>query len=61
MTPPPLAFFYTNHKGARSHRLVVPKRIRFGSTEWHPQPQWLIDAFDIHKNAMRTFAFKDIA
>lgn len=51
---------YTNYRGATSLRRVVPDRIRFASTEWHPEAQWLLDAFDIDKNAMRSFAMKDV-
>ena len=29
-------------------------------TEWHPEEQWILDAFDLDRNAERSFAFKDI-
>lgn len=51
---------YTNYKGETAHRNIVPERIWFGATEWHPQAQWLLDAFDLEKNALRNFALKDI-
>lgn len=54
-------FNYTNYKGERSHRRAVVRKIYEGSTEWHPEYQWLIEAFDINKNAMRTFAYRDMA
>jgi hypothetical protein len=24
----------------------------YGATEWHPEPQWLLQAFDLEKNAV---------
>jgi predicted DNA-binding transcriptional regulator YafY len=51
---------YTNYRGETSDRKIVPKSIRFASTEWHPEPQWLLDAFDLEKQADRSFAMKDI-
>ena len=51
---------YTNYRGETADRKVVPKMIRFATTEWHPEPQWLLDAFDLEKQADRSFAMKDI-
>ncbi|MDD4974461.1 MAG: hypothetical protein PHY93_08920 [Bacteriovorax sp.] len=53
-------FKYTNYKGEISWRLVEPISIRFGSTEWHPELQWLLKAFDLEKKTEREFAMKDI-
>lgn len=51
---------YTNWKGERSTRTVVPDVIYWGSNEWHKEPQWLLTAFDVEKQAKRNFAMKDI-
>lgn len=51
---------YTNHRGERASRTVCPQRIFWGKTEWHPQRQWLLDAWDYEKNADRTFACAQI-
>ena len=51
---------YTNYRGETAYRNIIPEKIWFGATEWHPQPQWLLDAFDVEKNALRNFAIKDI-
>ena len=51
---------YTNYRGETGDRRIVPQRIRFGSTEWHREEQWLLDAFDIDRKADRSFAVKDI-
>lgn len=51
---------YTNHAGVRAIREIVPLGLRFGSTEWHHEPQYLLDAHDVAKDDMRTFAMKDV-
>jgi hypothetical protein len=38
----------------------VPLAPWYGSTEWHPEPQWLLKARDVAKGAERDFAIKDI-
>jgi hypothetical protein len=50
---------YTNYRGETSVRRIIPKSVRFGSTEWHPEPQWLLLAWDDDKQADREFALKD--
>lgn len=47
---------YTNWRGERSLREIVPQSIRFGTSEWHTTPQWLLLAFDIEKRVGREFA-----
>ena len=47
---------YTNHRGERATRLILPSRIYFGATAWHPEPQWLLVALDVEKLARRDFA-----
>lgn len=47
---------YTNHRGERAERLIVPHRWYWGSSAWHPEPQWLLDAEDVEKHQDRTFA-----
>ena len=51
---------YTNYKGKTGIRTIVPKSIEFSSNEWHTEPQWLMTAYDLEKEADRTFALKDI-
>jgi len=53
---------YTNHAGVRAVREIIPllNGFRFGFTDWHHEPQWLLDAHDVAKDDMRTFAVKDI-
>ena len=55
----PLELPYRNWRGEISTRKIQPIRLDFGATEWHPEPQWLLVATDIEKNAERSFALKD--
>lgn len=52
---------YTNYKGETSKRRILPVKIWYGSTDWHKDKQWLLDAFDLGKDALRNFALKDIS
>lgn len=51
---------YTNYRGETGERKIVPKKIWFGATEYHPEEQWLLEALDVEKNEERNFAMKDI-
>ena len=55
-----VAILYTNYRGETSVRRIVPKRIWFGKTDWHPEDQWILDAYDLEKKADRGFALKDV-
>ncbi len=51
---------YRNHRGKVTDRSVTPRDIWFGRTEWHPDDQWILEAFDHDKQAERSFAMRDI-
>ncbi|UYO50316.1 WYL domain-containing protein [Rhodopseudomonas palustris] len=51
---------YTNWRGERRWRRIVPLRIVFQNSEWHPAPQWIMHAVDVETGAIREFAMKDI-
>jgi predicted DNA-binding transcriptional regulator YafY len=51
---------YTNYKGERSIRHVVPCSIWHGSTEYHADAQWYMMAWDTEKKVYRNFAIKGI-
>ena len=55
-----IEFDYVNWKGVFHHRKVRVNRIYFGSTEFHKEEQWLMEAIDIDKGRERTFAMKDM-
>jgi predicted DNA-binding transcriptional regulator YafY len=57
---PPLIFKYKNWEGKEAVRKVRPMKIWYGKTEWHPEEQWLLKAWDLDKDAERNFALKDI-
>lgn len=51
---------YTNHRGQTKDRRIIPEKIEFEMTQWHPKAQWILHAFDIDKNAKRSFALNDV-
>ena len=48
-------FRYTNHRGEMAYRAFIPLCIRFGQTEHHKEDTWLLETFDVEKNAYRTY------
>lgn len=57
----PVQIAYTNWRGERTSPTIIPTRIFWGSNEWHPETGWLIEALDVGKQALRTFAPGKIA
>jgi hypothetical protein len=57
----PIRFVYRNWRGEVATRRVDAINVWFGSTEWHPVPQWFVKAMDLDKHEMRDFAMKDMA
>ncbi|WP_287206617.1 hypothetical protein [Mesorhizobium sp.] len=53
-----LKVHYTNWRGETSLRTITPSSVYYGSSEWHPEPQWLLTAYDHDKLAVRDFALK---
>ncbi len=51
---------YTNWKGERGWRLILPRELPFKSTEFHPEEQYILEAWDFIKQADRSFAMRDI-
>lgn len=52
---------YTNYRGERSLRTIMPIEIGFFEIDnYHGNNQWLLRAFDFDKGAERRFALKDI-
>lgn len=51
---------YTNWKGVRGPRVIIPLLMTFGTNVWHREPQWLLYALDCEKNEERSFAMRDI-
>lgn len=55
-----LVIDYTNWRGERSTRRVVPMRLEWENNEWHPETQWIMHALDIGKREVRGFALAGI-
>jgi hypothetical protein len=56
-----IAFDYINWKGSQSRRRARVMGIFWGSTEYHPEEQWLIKAMDLDKKQERVFAMRDMS
>lgn len=57
----PIKVLYTNYRGQTAIRTIVPVLIYFGSTEYHPHEQWLLEVWDVERGAIRTYALKEIS
>ena len=53
-------FTYTNWSGKISTREARPISVRFGASEYHEEPQWLMLAFDDDLQEIREFAMRDM-
>jgi|SRR3989304_6329552 len=51
---------YKNWKDEIGIRTIVPNNIFFGRTDYHHEDQWLMDVWDIDKQASRIYAMMDI-
>jgi hypothetical protein len=55
-----MQFEYVNHRGERALRTARVIGWRWGATEWHPVPQWLMAALDDARGEIRHFACRDM-
>lgn len=60
LAPMHVTILYRNHRGKVAHRRILPQQVRFDASEWHPEPQWLLDAVDLDKGERRSFALCDV-
>ena len=52
---------YTNYRGERRLRKILPLRWSFGQNAYHKDgEQWFVTAVDLETEQIRTFAMKDI-
>ena len=56
----PIKVKYKNYQGITSIRTIIPQQIHYGSTDYHKEDQWLLDVFDVEKDALRTYALMNI-
>lgn len=47
---------YTNWRGERRLRSLIPLQLHFGYTPHHPEPQWLLHCHDIEDDKTKEFA-----
>lgn len=57
-----LRFTYRNWRGEIRERHALPLTVWFGSTDYHPDPQWLMAAVDLERpdGQTRDFAMRDM-
>lgn len=60
MTTKEVEIDYTNWRGERSMRRIKPLGLLFENNEWHTETQWLLEALDVDKRVVRTFALAQI-
>lgn len=53
---------YTNWRGERGERFIRPLHngIQFSHNQYHPEPQWLLQAVDEGDGKVKTFAMSGI-
>ena len=56
----PIKVKYKNYQGEIGIRNIIPQNVYYGSTEFHKTDQWLMDVWDVEKDAQRTYAMLDI-
>lgn len=61
MNHPDLCFTYSNWKGETEDRRARPISQRYGTSEYHKEPQWLMRMFDLDKRDEREFAMNDMS
>jgi hypothetical protein len=56
----PAMIRYRNHRGEVAWRRIMPGRVWYGETQWHPGQRWLLHARDLDRQADRDFALADV-
>lgn len=51
---------YKNWQDEIGVRTIIPLEVHYGHTEFHTKDQWLLDVWDVEKDAQRTYALIDI-
>lgn len=60
MNDPVMEFTYKNHRGEIAKRRVIETALRFKETKWHPEPQWLVEAWCLDRKELGLFALADM-
>ena len=59
MVPEKIQVCYTNWKGETRVRTILPIKLEFLATKYHPEKQWTILAVDPEDGKEKNFALKD--
>jgi predicted DNA-binding transcriptional regulator YafY len=51
---------YTNYRGERRTYRIRPIRLYYGTDSYHLRKQWLLDAEDVTRGVIRTFAMDNL-
>ena len=51
---------YTNWRGERAKRRVLPLNWEYKANEWHKEEQWIMKAHDLDKDEEREFAMSGV-
>lgn len=52
---------YTNYRGERRWRTIVPVSLQFRKSAWHGnRKQWYLVAIDVSRGVERDFAMQDV-
>ena len=51
---------YTNWRGVRRKRVIIPQHTFWGHTTYHPEDQWLLTAVDTEDMVAKQFAMSGI-
>lgn len=55
--PEPLTFRYKNHRGVTRDRKVMPMRLAYGRSPYHPKPGWFLVADDFDEEEIKAKHF----
>lgn len=55
-----IKFTYTNWEGKTAERSCLVQEVLFGTTDFHPTPQFLLKGLDIEKGAERIYSMADM-
>ena len=50
---------YKNYKGLTEIRTILPTKVTFTTTAYHTEPQYILEALDLDREALRSFALVD--
>jgi|HubBroStandDraft_3_1064219.scaffolds.fasta_scaffold08076_14 hypothetical protein len=56
-----IIFWYKNWRGEEGYRRVRPLSMRWGSSQWHKEKQWLLLGYDTENDKQREFAVKNMS